>query len=202
MQIQGVVPNIGSVNHGDGVNPVVSLGKQGEQLAALLHGDLYNGANRSKIFHGSTAPAGVTIPISSATAATFYIYNPANSVVNLELLELIVAMANATEVVSPLLLGLTTAVPTGLTEITATIMAGKIASALPAGKLYSAATIVAATNFFLLSGFTATAAGFQAHPINLRGGLILPPGYGLHLCGTAAQTQAAAARVSWAEWPV
>lgn len=202
MQIQGAVQNIGTVNQGDGLFPVPSLGKQSEQLAALVHGDLYHAALRSKLFHGSTAPAGVTIPISSATAATFLLYNPAGSTVNLEVLELIVAMANATMVVSPLLLGVISAVPTGLTEITATVMAGKIGSALAAGKLYSAATIVAATAFMAVSGFSATAAGMQHHPVNLRGGLIIPPGFGVHLCGTAAQAQAAACRISWAEWLV
>lgn len=202
MQVQGIVGNIKSINHGDSGLPVATLGKQGEQLIGAAHGDLFNMAVRGALFHGSTAPAGVTIPVSSTTAPTFTLWNPAASGVNVEVLEMIIAMANATMVVTPLLLGLITAAPTSVTPITATIMAGKVGAASPAAALYSAATIVAATNFFLLSGFSATSGALQAFGLDLRGGLILPPGTGVHLCGTAALTQAAACRASWAEWAI
>src|SRR5262245_57596989 len=202
MQIQGVVANVGSVNHGDQGTPTVSIGKQGEQLAALLHGDMYNAALRGALFHGSTAPAGVVLPVSSATAPTFTLWNPASTGKNLELLELSIGNTTTTLVASAFLLGLVTAAPTSVTAITATIMSGKVGAFTPSAALYSAATITASTNFYALPGYTATSGLAMNLIFNLRGGLILPPGFGVHLCGFAAQTAASDVRISWAEWAV
>lgn len=202
MQVQGQVLNIASANHPDGNNPTVSIGRQGEQLAAFIHGEAYTAALRANLFHGSTAPAGITIPISSATAATFVLHNPASSGKNLELVELAIGVNNAAMVVAALLLGVVPAAPTAVTPITATIVCGRIGGATPAAALYSVATIVASTAFYLLSGFSATAGLILPAPVKFNGGLIIPPGYSVHLCSTAAQTQAHAVRVSWAEWNV
>lgn len=204
MQLQGQINNIATINHGDGSNPTVSVGKQGEQLTAPAHGELFNLAFRGTLFHGSTAPAGTTIPISSATAATFMLYNPATSGKNLELIEYVLACTTTVTVVSPVAFGLivpTVAAPSSITAISATIMAGKPGTS-PSAILASAATIVATTNFYALTSFGAVTFAQATYPINLRGGLFLPPGYGVHTCGTAAQTAAMMQRISWAEWPI
>lgn len=202
MQFQGNIANIASASYGDGTQPTASAGKQGEILTGAAHGDLFNAALRGALFHGSTAAAGVIPPVSSATAATFTLWNAASTGKNLELLELSIGNTTTTLVASAFLLGLVSAAPTSVTAITATIMSGKVGAATPSAALYSAATIVASTNFYALPGYTATSGLATNLLFNLRGGIILPPGYGVHLCGFAAQTAASDVRITWAEWPV
>ncbi len=64
----------------------ISGGKSLEALVAELHGKYYTQTYRGNVFHGSTAAAGVLIPVQSGTAVTFGIFNPSGSGKNVELI--------------------------------------------------------------------------------------------------------------------
>ena len=202
MQVQGFVNAPG--NNADGATPVQVFGKQADGLVSEVHGKWYTAAYRGKLFQAGTAAAGITIPISSATAATFMIYNPIGSGVNIELARLTVGATNATLVVSPLLLGYASGLlvaPTGITALTnrASLIGGNgVAQAVVA----SAATITATTLFYTLFSVSATSGLGPNFVYDFDGTILLAPGSLVHLCGTAAQTQATAVSVTWAEWPV
>jgi hypothetical protein len=186
----------------DGVEPSLLGGRQGEAIVAELHGKWYSAALNGKLFIGSTAAAGTTIPISSATAATFALYNPASSGKNIELARYTLSPNNATLVVSAVQLGIATgiATPAGTALTPRSALLGN--SATPQGLLYSAATIVATTSFYHMFGVSATAglAGPLLHDFD--GSVLLAPGSLVHVTGTAAQSQAHAQTFVWAEWPI
>lgn len=179
-----------------------AMGDDGEVLASELHGKWYAAARRGQVFIGATAAAGTTIPVSSATAATFTLYNPIGSGVNLELITYRMAIAAATLVVSPILLGIArglTVGPTGLTALTSgPALIGGGGGAL--GKLYSVATIVATTEFFPMFNVSAVAGVLSNCIYQFDGEIMLAPGSLVHVCGTAAQASAAAQGFTWAEW--
>src|SRR5262245_24273140 len=102
--VQAVVGGVG--NNPAGSTPPIALGAQADLLHSQVHGKWYHAARLGRLFIGSTAAAGTTIPVSSATAATFTLYNPAGSGVNVELVRYNCGITNATMVTSPILLGL------------------------------------------------------------------------------------------------
>ena len=204
MQITGYGATIQSINYSPGSSNTASLGRQGELLTAPVHGAWYNAARAGNLFHGSTAAAGTTIPVSSATAATFTLYNPAGSGVNVELLEYLLGTTTSTIVVSTILLGLSPVpctAPSSVTAITATLAKGMGGLGTPAAQLYSAATIVATTNFYPMMSMSATSGLYNQVPYRFEGGMIIPQGAFVHVCGFAAQTAATNQRFTWAEWP-
>jgi len=208
MAMQGVV-GIPNTNAVDGTNPIVPQGKQGELLKADLHGKWWSAAYRGRVFVGGTAAAGTTIPISSATAATFVLFNPLGSGINVELISYDLGITVVTSVASPVLLGIITGLvlaPTGLTALTASpaLLGG---SSVAQAKLYSVATLAAAaTLFYTLGQITATnaTAGNALGPnfhYEFEGRIGLAPGSLVHVCGTAAQTSPTTQTFAWAEWP-
>jgi hypothetical protein len=204
MQTQVLTQNIPSSSIGDGLNPQLLGGKAGEGIVAELHGKYYTSTYRGKTFLGSTAAAGTVIPISSATAATFVLYNPIGSGVNIELISANVAILNATTVVSSIALGIASGLivaPTSVTKLTpiAGLLGG---SAVAQAQLYSVATIVATTTFFPLFSVSATAGAFSNFNYKFDGEIVLAPGSLVHLCGTAAQSSASMNAFSWSEWPL
>src|SRR5690348_11006426 len=101
---------------GDGLN-TAGLGRQLEQYVAEIHGKWYYAALAGKLFHGSSLIAGVTIPVNTATAATFTLFNPADSGVNLELVSLDIGWpAGATTVVGTILGSVSRQTPTSTTQ--------------------------------------------------------------------------------------
>lgn len=204
-QVQVIAPT----SYSDGSTPAQMGGRSGEGISADLHGKFYTGAYRGKVFHGSTAAAGTTIPISNATAATFTLYNPIGSGINVELISYDMGITVVTSVASPILLGFSlplTVAPTGLTALTVNpALLGSNAAAV--ARLYSVATIVATTTFYTMGHITATnatagnALGSNFH-YEFDGRVNLAPGTLCHVCGTAAQTSPTTQTFVWAEWPV
>lgn len=163
------------------------------------------------LFWASTAAAGVTIPISSATAPTFTLYNPIGSSVNATLLWINIGITVVTSVASPILLGFTSGV------VAATAPSSTTARAVQNAKLgvgnaavsqfYTAATITAVTTFITIGQVTATnaTAGNSLGPpfnVDLMGSIMLPPASFIHVCGTAAQTSPTTISLLYAETPV
>ena len=188
----------------DGSVPTFLAGRSGEAINADLHGKFYTGAYRGKVFFASTAAAGTTIPISSATAATFVLYNPIGSGVNMELISYDSSVQSATVVVSSVMLGYAgnlIVAPTSVTALTPSpALVGS--NAAPQGKVYSVATIVATTVFYELGAYGATSGAFPSIHHDFDGKFVLAPGSLAHVCGTAAQTSASVQTMVWGEWPL
>ena len=204
-QIFGGVSPPSNTSYADGTSALALQGKAGELVATELHGKWYTAAYRGRVFTGNTAAAGTTIPISSATAATFTLYNPLGSGVNVELVSADVSILNATTVVSSIALGVISGLivaPTVVTALTTypTLIGG---SAVAQAKLYSIATLAAAATLFIpLFSVSATSGAFPNFHYDFDGKLILAPGSLVHLVGTAAQTSASMNGFTWAEWPL
>lgn len=191
-----------------------SGGRQGEGLVSELHGKWYTQARDGNVFHGSSLVAGTIIPISTATAATFALYNPLGSGVNLELIAYELGMTVVTDIASPIGLGYSASVggsvvaPTTVTALTPVNgLLGK--GNAPQARLYSAATIVATTYFKTLFNFTATnaTAGNALGPASFKydfdGSIIMPPGTLIHVCGLVAPSASPVTHdFVWAEVPV
>lgn len=187
----------------DGTNLAVLAGKAGEQVIADLHGKWYTAAYRGRLFVGSSLIAGVTIPVNTATAATFTLFNPAASGVNVELVTLDIGWpAAATTVVATILGSISTQVPTSVTAggFTGPALVG--GSSTPQAKLYTAATITAITTHLPLLQITSTADAMVASHYEFDGRVILAPGNLITLTSTPVQTGVAIPSFSWAEWPV
>src|SRR5437870_7298434 len=75
----GLVQAPTNVSATDGNNYVFLQGKQAEAIVSELHGKYYTQAYRGNVFWGSTASAGVLVPIASTTGPTFGLWNPAGS---------------------------------------------------------------------------------------------------------------------------
>lgn len=200
----GAVGAPSNTSASDSTNQPALQGKSGELVAAELHGKFYTSTYRGRTFIGSTAAAGITIPASNATAATFALYNPIGSGINMELVSIQIGDANATMVVNTIGLGLAsglTVAPTTLTPITP--LCGLLGgSGAAVGKLYSAATIVATTSFYWMFNVGAATGAFPNFEHQFDGRLVLAPGSLAHLVGSVAiQTNATPVTAVWAEYP-
>lgn len=191
-----------------GARPITPAGSHGEQFVGDIHPPLYEQAKAGNLFWGGTLAAGTTIPVSTATAATFVLWNPLGSGKNLVLYNYYVGFSGTTTgVIAGLGLGYLssvgagTALPTGQTALTPVngIVGGGNASV---AKLLSVATIVAATYFLNMGlswGTTTDGAGIITGSFDFKGGLILPPGVLVHVVGTVAQSQPCGQTFVWAE---
>ncbi len=203
---QGAVLNPGTSNSPDGGTPIsIGFGRQNDEYYSEVHGRWYTAAYRNKLFRGSSAATGLTIPVSTATAATFTLYNPIGSGVNVELVRYASSVQNATHVVSSVLLGIVTGLllaPTSVTPLTTgpALFGG---SGIPAAQLYSIATLAAqATVFYNVGAYGSTAATYMdGIDHQFDGMLLMAPGSLVHVVGTAAQSQASTQTFVWAEWP-
>lgn len=173
-----------------------------------------------RCYIGSTAVAGVVIPVSTTTAPTFLLWNPAGSGVNAVLNKMMIgAPADGTnDFVS---LGLSyvpsagSQIGTGAPVVTGTFVAplnALIGNGAPASKMRFApatATLVAAGTFFYTLGFTAfegdiatTALAPVALIHDFNGGVVVPPGVSVHVVADEAAGLTTEITLTWAEVPV
>ncbi len=213
--VQGLV-NAPGASSAAGTAPPIMMGKQNDANVSELHGKWYTQAVNGNVFHGSTLVAGTIIPISTATAATFVLYNPLGSGVNAELISVDIGISVITVIATPIGLGFSTgvggavAIPTGVTTLTVRnglLGAGKAAQC----SLYSVATLTAATTYFkTLFSINSTNAtvGFAlgihgGYHYEFDGTFIMPPGTLIQTCGLVApSTSATTQAISWCEVPV
>jgi hypothetical protein len=197
----GAIPN---TSLPDGQSNTALGGKAGELIVAELHGLWYTAGYRGRAFHGSAAIAGVTIPRETTTAATFLLFNPAASGVNLELISFDLANFATTDVVANILLAGSVQTPTAVTAITSTVTPTLLGGgAVNKAALYSAATIVAMTLFWPLFQKTTTTAGTnQVIPYAFNGRILLSPGAAIMVASNPVQSQAQTPAFDWAEWPI
>jgi hypothetical protein len=197
------VANPGAASIADSTATAQLGGKQGDALVSELHGKYYTASYRGRLFIGQTTTAGTVIPIITTTTATFALYNPLGSGVNVELISCDIAATTVTAVVSAIGLGVVTGLtlaPTSLTALTPVpIPIG--AGGVPQAKLYAQAVLAAATTSFIpMFGVSVVTGVLPLLHYDFDGRVILAPGSLVFLAGTAAQGQATVNRFDWAEW--
>ncbi len=79
MYLQGTVFDPSSAATADGQTATANMGRANEMIVAELHGKYFEQCYRGNVFYGSTATAGVVIPIASTLTPTYSIWNPAGS---------------------------------------------------------------------------------------------------------------------------
>lgn len=190
----------------DGAEHAQRSGKSGEVVVTELHGVYYETTYRGKMFF-STCTA-KTLTASNTTATGHLIWNSSNqtgSGVNLVLCQIGIGVSVTSASMTGIALGqfVQAAVPTGTTAAT---QAGAtfLGQAVGSGLSYSAATIAnAQTNVAILMHNTAAIAttGVDSIFVDLRGSIIVPPGYGVSLValGAASASSAVTSSIFWEE---
>lgn len=223
MLIQGTT---GPVNVGDGVNPPIRQGRQGDVLMSQLHGDMYEQNYRGNTyFTGHTSLAALsanTITLTATTTPILGVWNPLSSTVNVVLLQamLTVVANNLTSGAGPgaFMWALSTgngAITTGLTPYNSKSL---IAAGSQARGFAGATALTGLTNNLVIasgaslpspSGLTYTTLGSTAllnsyqGVENFDGSIIVPPGGVFALLNTTSSTVfSAAGRMTWEEVPV
>lgn len=223
MLVQGTT---GPVNFGDGVNPPLRQGRQGDVMVSILHGEMYEQNYRGNLFFtghtGLTALSANTITLTATTTPILGVYNPASSPVNLVMLHamLNVVANNLTSGAAPgaFMWAVSTgnnAISTGLTPYNAKslVAAGSqgrgFAGATALTGLTNSLVIAAGSNFTSPTGLTYTTLGSTAllTPFggfeNFDGSIIVPPGGVLALVNTTSSTTFSAyGRLMWEEVPI
>lgn len=173
-----------------------------------------------RCYIGSTAVAGVVIPVSTATAATYLLWNPAGSGVYAVFNRMMIgAPADGTNDFVSLGLSLVanagSAVATGSPIASGTFVSpinAQLGNGGPVSKLRFApatATLTAAGTFAYALGFTAfegDIATTALAPVSLihdfGGGVILPPGSAVHAVADEAAGLTTQISLTWAEVPI
>jgi len=223
MLIQGTT---GPVNVGDGVNPPIRQGRQGDVLVSQLHGDMYEQNYRGNTYftgHTSlTALSANTITLTATTTPILGIWNPLSSTVNVVLLQamLNVVANNLTSGAGPgaFMWAISTgngAITTGLTPynskslIAAGSQARGFAGATALTGLTNNLVIAAGSTLPSPSGLTYTTLASTALLNSYQGSemfdgsIIVPPGGVFALLNTTSSTVfSAAGRLTWEEVPV
>jgi len=215
--LQGTVGTPG--NNAAGTQPNVPATPQGDIMVSELHGRFYGAARAGKLFHGCSVVGGNAIPISSATAITFMLWNTSTTV-NLELLTYRLGYVSTTDVPGGVIynygyqgnaIGPAGAAITAFNNVPASIVPGMLSSSPAASQAsFSNAatnTVKAVTTFIPgnMSQLTATAAT-TGNPFILQedfeGSIIIPPGWFFFPAATAASGAVYTQRLTWAEWPI
>lgn len=182
---------------------------------AVSNGRYYPEASLGRVFIGSTAVGGTAFPISTGTAATFGLWNT-NPNMNAVLLRL--AGGYTSGVIALGTIGLAnvsaTTVATGsnITAFTDAVLGTTFRNAIIGGGKAStmrftpsAATVVATTACFWTGASieSATAGqGIFGFDVDFNGGLIVPYGQFVFVCGSVAQTGLFTMSLTWAEVPI
>jgi hypothetical protein len=216
----GLVNPPSNVSASDGTNLPALQGKQGDQIVSELHGKYYTQAYRGNVYWGSTALAGVTLPILSSTSPTFVLWNQSTTK-NLSIIRVQITPTTAMTTASGYGYaflpnagqGLGTPV-SAVTPITATRGPVLIPTVAGAGNsvavVASAATLGSAATMFRNNGMSAGTGAITApaqQPImseDFDGTLILPPGC-LMIVGTTITTSgqtATGVTAIWEEIPI
>ena len=223
MLVQGTT---GPVNFGDGVNPPLRQGRQGDVMVSSLHGDFYEANYRGSQFFtghaGLTALSANTITLTATTTPILGVYNPLSSPVNLVLTQatLNVVANNLTSGAGPgvFMWAASTgnnAITTGLTPYNAKslVAAGSqgrgFAGATALTGLTNNLVIVAGSTLPSPAGLTYTTLASTALLTSYAGveifdgSIIVPPGGVFALLNTTSSTVfSAAGRLTWEEVPI
>ena len=181
-------------------------------------GKYYVDAFLGNVFVGTTAAAGVILPVYSNTAQTFVIWNPLGSGKNIIPINLTIGYVSTTAAASNFVLayqtgcGAQSATASPITAITLAtpvnmnLGAGNssIAKFAPATATFTAGlTLLKSTGFNQLVTTAATTGGVGwTWREDYDGTLIIPPGVALAVCGNIAPLQTNDVSLVWEESPV
>lgn len=210
---------IPSASLSDNSTPDALAGRAGESISAQLHGKYYTQTYRGNVFIGTTATAGVVLPVFSNTAHTFGLWNPAGSGKNLVPIRFSLGFVNTTAAAgnivyafTPVNVGSSIGTPvSAFTQITP-INAFLGSSNVPVGRFSNVITLSAAAaptiilktsgmSQFVTTTSTATETGWSQFE-DFDGTLIIPPGIMFVVGGNIAPLSTNDAAISWEEVPV
>lgn len=219
----GAVGAPSNISATDGSNLPALQGKAGEFMVSELHGKYYTQAYRGNVYWGSTALAGVTLPILSSTAPTFVLWNLQGSGKNLSIIRCQItpttAMTTASGYGYAFLANAGSAIGTAapfsaFTQITATrgpvLVPATAGQGNSAALLASAATLTTAATMFRSNGMSAGTGAITApatQPVlseDFDGTLVLAPGTAM-IVGTTIVTSgqtATGVTLVWEEIPI
>lgn len=197
-------------------------GRQGEQVISDMHSVYYNQAISGRVFHSTTTPLGLAIPIyTSVTPLGNVLWNPSGSGVNAVLLAYNAAYASGTAALASFgLMGLTnmgsqigTAAPFSAFAVTTPTNGLFGAGSTSAVKSSNAGTCTltaasTAANFIMtigginLEAATGTAHGTIVSDFDFKGRFIIPPGCAVYVAATVASVALYTQTLSWYEAPL
>ena len=219
---KGIVQAPTNISFSDGDDANIILGKQAEQLISPLHNGHYTQTYRGYVFHHSTTPLGLAIPIYTSTAPLVALWNPIGSGKNFNLLGVQIAYTSGTADYGAL--GLMYETNAGSMVATGAVFSAFAATTPTNGMVGGGNTSVAkvsisGTNtlttagaaarwFYTLGGINLEAQTGTAHVTmatpglyNISGGILLPPGTAIWIACTKASSALYAQTLSWAEVP-
>lgn len=215
MIIQG---QTGPQQSSDGNQVTPRMGRLGELVTTELHGKYYEQCARGNVYIGSTAIAGLALPIYSATAQLFMIWNPLGSLKNVSIIKVAIARVSGTGSADHLMWGgclVAGADAAANNPITAYTKAYPINALIGAGMnsvvkfANTTATALAAPTIVAELGisnsvYDGTGATVPPFPliVNYDGDLVIGPGAALFLCNDTAASTVWGASVTWEEVPV
>jgi len=217
---RAVVQNPSNISFSDGDEVNLIAGKRGEQMVGQLVAEMYSVTYRGAMFHASTTPLGLAIPIYTATAPTVCLWNPIGSGVNLVLHRYAFTYASGTSAYGSV--GLMKETNTG-----SGIATGAVFSAfnddiptngiIGGGKTSNAKVSISGTNtlttlgdatrwFYTLGSINLEAATGTAHAATIPASriaatIIIPPGSAVWPACTVASVALYAQTISWTEIP-
>jgi hypothetical protein len=221
--LKGVVqaPSNISFSDGDEVNLIAS--KQAALMVANAHSELYSQTYRGNVYHASTTPLGLAIPIYTGTAPVVCLWNPIGSGKNFSILNVVFSYCSGTAAFSSI--GLCYVPNAGSTIATGAVFSAfgsnnclvngvigggnaSVARVATAGTTTLSTAPAAANWFYTLGGINLEAETGTAHVTfvpgagsNPKGSIIVPPGTAIWIAGTKATTALYAQTISWAEVP-
>jgi hypothetical protein len=221
LTLVGSTQNPATTQNSDGSNSTLALGRQGDILVSEVRGKYGLMAHRGYVYWGSTTTAGIALPINTEVTGatnTFGLNNPTGSGVMAELIDFDFMIAGAGPATQNTLgLSVYQASVDAITAITPNpgpITAGGNPSNFggPAAQCtcFSLATLantVAVTGAIPLFTFAVSylpTATYNTGPFHydFNGKVIIPPGWGVTLTGSAAWASHAIPQLFWAEYKV
>lgn len=168
----------------DGQWAAVRGGRAGEIIVQQLHGRYYEIARRGQVFIASTAAAGLALPIFSATAQLFMLWNPNDSGFNLELISVKLGRVSGTDTDGHLCWGYKTGMGSALGTPCSAFTAGTPVNALLGGSSDS-------ITFFAPATATVTAPSY-----------LCPMGFSTAEMADAQNLQTATLKISYEDDPL
>lgn len=203
----GRVINPASTARNDGDEPVMGIGRQGEQLCTDVHGQYFTANYRGVVF-GANVTA-VTVPvIASGLVSVFSLWNPPTSGINMEIIDFDFAQVLAATIVDAvgLYFSADALARAGTFTTLGTEQCMNVGSGLRSkGKFYSAYTHSGTpARVAILGSFGATtnAGGISSEFAN--GKIIIPPGTVVSVAMSTGAGTASGLDIgcTWAEWPI
>ena len=217
LRVSSALPDTSLSN---GATPDALAGKAGQQIVSDLHGKFYEQASRGNLWYLTTVVAGLAVPISTTTAPTVMLWNPAGSGKNAVLGRFNAAYVSGTSVATSI--GLAYAANVGNVTATAAPITAFVQSAVGTnlfnglfGSGYTSVmrssaagtnTVTAGTWFKTLAGESALIATTAMNPYvvdyDFQGECIIPPNVAIWVVGAAASGALLSQTLSWVEVPV